>query len=300
MGEHQIDSMIWSPDDQSIAFLIDLSTISVWEVHTGLEVVTTTGSNQLYDIAWSPDGQFIAAGGIEGVLVFSASDGTQVAALSLPDSVEFSYPSVFSVAWSGDGTVLAVGELGGIITLWNTANWSIKQQFTLSAEDSGRDIPNVVSLAWSPDQRFIASEGLLASGLAAHMDVWDVATGTSVYSDIMRGNLVWSEAGQYLAYVGVDGIMFLDSTSWQPVHHIATENNGHLTVSPDGKLLAYYNIEAEIIMMFNRNSRHLDQTIEVIPGRPQSRPFPEWSNLSGDLAITDGFGGVAIYHQGRQ
>jgi hypothetical protein len=52
--------------------------------------------------------------------------------------------------------------------------------------------------------------------------------------------------------------------------------------------------------MFNRNSRHLDQTIEVIPGRPQSRPFPEWSNLSGDLAITDGFGGVAIYHQGRQ
>src|SRR5579863_613508 len=148
------------------------------------------GHNGYISVAWSPDGQRIAAGGRDdSVQVWNAHsgkhlltyrgdtddveaiawspDGTRIASVSRDASAQvwdassgkrlFIYHNqgvgLFSVAWSPDGTRIVFGADDGSVQVWNIVTG--KRLLTYS----GHDI-TVMSVAWSPDGTRIASGGL--------------------------------------------------------------------------------------------------------------------------------------------
>jgi WD40 repeat protein len=93
-------------------------------------------------IAWSPSGDHIAACGEGRIVVVSFPDG---------DIINLSRQSLmYSIAWSPNGQILAAGTHDRSIVLWDCANNKIL-----------RSIPNpsgiVYSVAWSPDSHYIAA-----------------------------------------------------------------------------------------------------------------------------------------------
>jgi hypothetical protein len=104
-------------------------------------------SQQVFAVAWSPDGRRIASGGgDQTVQVWNAADGSHV----------FTYRghvgNVDAVAWSPDGRRIASGGADGTVQIWRIVEES--RAFTYRGH-----IHSVLAVAWSPDGSRIASGG---------------------------------------------------------------------------------------------------------------------------------------------
>jgi small GTP-binding protein len=110
-------------------------------------------------LAWSPDGQRIAAGALDGCIwIFDAHSGKQLGLL------EGHTAEVFGVAFSPDGKLLASGSSDGTVRFWNA---DTGQTVHVCEGHSG----DVYSVAFSPDGK------LLASGADDQtVRLWDVAS----------------------------------------------------------------------------------------------------------------------------
>ena len=118
-------------------------------------------SDNVFAVAWSPDGQYIASGSRDTtVRVWHAATGI----------CEYIYRghsySLLSVAWSPDGRRVASGDTGGTVRVWEAL--------------SGEEIVVyhghrrfVRSVAWSPDGRSVVSGGDFGDST---VQVWDAAT----------------------------------------------------------------------------------------------------------------------------
>lgn len=155
------DSVAWSPDGNcfvSTSWELDrvvhtVGSVDVWDANSGSLVRRLSGntSKQVLQphgrrIAWSPDGNRIAA--VEGDLVniFDGSSWKRLAPCTGEGWV------VSAIDWSRDGRFLAIGDFRG-----NTV---------VCDPDSGRSLlvlpgqrNSVLSVAWSPDGKFLASSG---------------------------------------------------------------------------------------------------------------------------------------------
>jgi WD40 repeat protein len=146
--------------------------------------------------AFSPDGQWLAAGGRGGeVLLWNVA--TRTLAAKLPDHAS----EVRSVAFSPDGATLAVGDDGRIIHLWSV---TARQ---LQARLEGHDAP-VKSVSFSPDGRTLAS-----GSEDRTVKLWNLRLRQEVAT--LRGHasqvrqVVFSPDGQVLASAGGDGLVRL-------------------------------------------------------------------------------------------
>src|SRR5438477_602362 len=71
--------------------------------------------SQFEIVAWSPDGQFIAAAGNDGVGWCDRATGTQLVLL------EGHSGPISSLAWSPDGKTIASGSDDNTVRLWDAA-----------------------------------------------------------------------------------------------------------------------------------------------------------------------------------
>ena len=121
----------------------------------------------VYSVAFSPDGQWIAAG---------AGDGNVHLWDILRDNVAWVTRSfrhtdrVYSVAFSPDGTVLAAGAADGTVKLWDMS--------TGQAIDTKIEQPGAIhSVAFSPDGRRLA-----VGGAGRTLALWDIKERQEVFS----------------------------------------------------------------------------------------------------------------------
>lgn len=200
--ERGVSALAYSPDGRVLA-TSDWGRggrIRLWDPGTGQLLQTLEQGNIVPSLAFSPNGQLLAAGG------------------SLPDTTGSGYEyvtqlwdldtgqvlrtlrghenSIYDVAFSPDGHTLVTGSPDQTVRFWE-----------VSAGQPGRILTDfrdaVVTIALSPDGR------LLASGdNAGEVRVWDVATGQLLLTLFHADRLYavdFSPDGQLLASASHDG-----------------------------------------------------------------------------------------------
>ena len=180
-------------------------------------------------VAFSPDGQAIAAGDDGDIGLWNVATGRRTAILAEGSQVD-------SVAFSPNGQTVAAGDFAGHIGLWDLATG--QRTATLTGTSVG-------SVAFSPDGRAIAAADGNGVGL------WDVATGRQT-ATLAEGSPVTSvafspdgktvAAGDYAGDIGLwDVATGRRSATLTEGSHVES-----VAFSPDGLTIAAGNYAGDI------------------------------------------------------
>ncbi len=184
--------------------------------------------SSIFSVAFSPDGQLLAAGSVNGdVRVWQVADYRQVMALSGHQGW------VWSVAFSPDGTRLASGGEDRIVRIWETST-----EQCLTTLHGHTDW--IRSVTFSPDGARLAS-----GSDDGTVKVWEVSTGACLTTLQGHTGRVWSVAfspdGTRLASGSNDrAVRLWEVSTGQCLATLQEHTDGVRSVafSPDGAILA--------------------------------------------------------------
>jgi WD40 repeat protein len=136
-----------------------------WAVATGkLLHEFTDKSQQLFTVAYSPDGQVLAVGGMGGVRLLDPASGKELRGLSgVPPGMTL---ATERIAFSRDGKRLAFGSFDHRVRLWDVDSGHLVHPFEGHAYEVG-------TAAYSPDGKTLAT-----GSWDRTVRLWDVASRT--------------------------------------------------------------------------------------------------------------------------
>ena len=142
-------SLAFNPDGDRLAAGVG-EFIEVFNLDTHEQIVRMQHSDYVYSLAWSPIGNWLAAGDVDSnLIVWDPSNGQR---FNTPGGV-LPKGGVYSLAWSPDSRLLAVGDGIGKVILYDIQRGeSIGQPF----QDHTR---TVLGMDFSQDGRLLATGG---------------------------------------------------------------------------------------------------------------------------------------------
>jgi WD40 repeat protein len=200
--------------------------VTVEDLLSGLKTDLQEHSEDVYCVACSPDGRYVAAGG-KGPVVMISELAARKLRLSLPSPAP-----VCSLSFAGRGRFLAAGLKDGTVCLWDLA---ALDESTLNAKDQCNNVA------------FNADGSLLAGFSTAGIQIWKMPSGKPVRNlevghRYCRG--AFSRDGRWLT----NGLILWDAVAGEKRHvlgQLSKRQNPHhfgspldASFSPDSQLLA--------------------------------------------------------------
>ncbi|MEH1167765.1 AAA family ATPase [Micromonospora sp. CPCC 205539] len=214
----RVDSVVYSPDGETIATASIDGTARTWDAVTGRPIFTLTGhSGLVLSVVFSPDGRTIATASVDTtVRTWDARTGRSILTLTGHSA------AVSSVVFSPDGRTIATGSQDGTARTWDAATGH--PIFTLDgAEDS---------VVFSPDGQTIAT-----AGTAGKAQIWNTRTGRPIFTlDGDINSIAFSSNGRTIAGGGgTPGVW--DARTGRPIFTLV-DAMGPAVFSPDGRTIA--------------------------------------------------------------
>ena len=153
------------------------------------ERLTLTGhKGEVYSVAFSPGGRFLASAAEDGLIKLSdPASGQELR------SIVAHRNCANDLSFSPDGGLLASASCDHTVKIWDTATWREVSSFM------GGPQALMTSVAFSPDGRYIAA----GDNRSGNVFVWEVTTGTQIAQlpPNVPGvdGLAWSPDGRLLA-----------------------------------------------------------------------------------------------------
>lgn len=242
-----VTRVVFSPHDGRWLAVADREAITLWDVASGHLVATFGGHGKgIVDVAFSPDGIYLATSDGEGVVRLWEL-ATSRLIRSFDAEFAHSFGSENAIAFSPDAKLLAVGY-----TLWDVKSGKLVRQLELDEHVPPRETMSSSDADFSPDGRLIA----IATGLW-QVGMWDTQSGrlvrkitaTPAGSEVV--SVAFSPDGTLLATGSTDGLTQLwdaETGTLQRVmkRHRATVSS--VAFSPDGKRIASADHDWKIVI----------------------------------------------------
>jgi eukaryotic-like serine/threonine-protein kinase len=177
-----------------------------WEMTPHPSYIYRGHSSSISGVAWSPDGKRIAsASGDATVQIWNAPGGGDV----------FTYRGhtgdAPAISWSADSQSIASTSIDGSVHVWNVADGDDVFICQVPEDYAGGSDPPGLSVAWSPDGRYIASAAGSPNASSSYTaQVWDAVNGahTFTYQGHSQSGVLdvaWSPDSRRIASAGIDG-----------------------------------------------------------------------------------------------
>ncbi|PTL83765.1 WD40 repeat domain-containing serine/threonine protein kinase [Vitiosangium sp. GDMCC 1.1324] len=230
-------SLVLSSDGRRLASLSEQGVLRLLDASSGETLLEAPGFAP-GALGFSQDGQWLAAGGLDGRLhLFASATGS---ARLLPPGHE---ARITALAFSGEGQRLATADETGEVRLWEPASGT--------GQRLGAHGAKVWQLAFSPNGGRLAS-----AGEDKEVRLWNVTTGEfrslSGHQDAVRA-VAFSPKGDLLVTGGMDQLVsFWDVESGQ-LRHQGTSGGGvlELRYSPLGDVVASRNQKDGRVMLWD-------------------------------------------------
>jgi WD40 repeat protein/DNA-binding SARP family transcriptional activator len=235
------ESFAVSPDGSSIALggnslrgdVGGASAARAWDTSTGQELWRLAHDRTVTEVAFSPDGKYVATADWEGTAKIVDRSGRVIQVLGDGPQAEFNFSDV---AFSADGRLVATGEFNNRgaerVRIWDWAKRDVLH--TIEAEGPWTQVD------FDPNGPRVVLSG--SDGLA---EVWDVASGERVAVSTgapggVKG-IAYSPDGSRIATASVDGLVRLFDAETGALE-LRLRGSGcaveGVAFSPDGKKLA--------------------------------------------------------------
>jgi hypothetical protein len=230
----QYHTATFSPDGRYIAAARARNQVVVWDARSGHELMVFNGHrNEVIDVAFSPDGKWLASSGREGARVWDRATGNESFAI-------LNKGWLSRVTFSPDSRhVAAVGA--AIMVIWDVVN---AQEVRVVRTNAGSQS----SVVFSPDGKMLAT-----ASLDRTIRLWNAQNGQE--GMVLREHtsavhcLAFSPDGKHLASASLDKTVRLyDAANGQVLLNIAAHPTGVHAVgfSPDGRRLVTGGVDRSV------------------------------------------------------
>jgi WD40 repeat protein len=194
-------SLALSPDNQRLAAGLTSTTVKVWQLNDGVELPSLEGlSSGVFNVAFSQDGQMVAASAKPDLILWRVSDGSILQRFT-------GISAIFTnMAFSPDGNLVASGFEALTVRVWLVNNGKAVHDLKSA---------NARTLAFSRDGEILA-----VLGQGTNIDLWRMQDGTSVLPALtghtqMIESLAFSRDNQTLVTASRD----IEVRRWQVSDH---------------------------------------------------------------------------------